>query len=268
MDFSKTIIAVSILMLTYTSAIAQQGTWSIAMGGMLETTKLFNTEDKTLGRGTFSNTIRPSLGLLVGAGWQKNKLSLQLSVAIKKNVVRATHSFEYNDVAGTYKTNLFQQESFFAVEPLVTVGYLVPVKNNNHWQFGLLAGFAFNNKNTYGESFESMSTINDTVGFGYYTVGGDDFYHVFTPELGASVEFHQSFGHGKFAMVYGLQNKWGLTPLIKEPTRYYARFDYQQHTEFFESAWAGRITNVSFYVQFRLNFLKNEPVPDVNVSQI
>ncbi len=248
--------------------MAQKGVWSLSMGGMVETTKLFNSKPETLGRGNFGNPIRPSLGFLVGTGWQKNKLSVQLSVALKKNVIRSIHEFDYQHETGTYELEVFHQESFFAVEPLVTIGYIVPVKNNHHWQFGLLAGFAFNNKNTFGASYSSFSTLTDTVGFGFGTIGGEDFYHVFTPEVGASIEFYQSFKKGKHGMVYGIQNKWGLTPLIKEPTYYAGRFDYKQHTEFFESAWAGRITNVSIYVQFRLNFINKEPVPNVNVSQI
>lgn len=261
MQSKKAAFILILICLSVAPSLAQSRVWSLSMGGMLETTKLFNTEKETLGRGNFSNPMRPSLGLLVGTGWQKNKLSLQFSVAIKKNVVRAAHNFTYTDATGEFKTKVFQQESFFAVEPLITVGYIVPVKNNHHWQFGLLAGFAFNNKNTYGESYSGMSTIEDTVSFGSYTTGGDVFYHVFTPEVGASIEFYQNFRGRKNGMVYGIQNKWGLTPLIKDPTRYYARFDYQQHTEFFESAWAGRIINVSIYVQFRLNFLGKIAMP-------
>lgn len=234
---------------------AQNQLWNLSLGPLIEVTKLINT-DKDFDNSIYQLPAKPSLGLALQAGFSRKALAINLHVAIKKNVVRFNHDLNYVVAAGQFEHQAHTWESYFAVEPLIYIGYQLKLQNNHHLYFGAGGGFAFNQQNTVGSGYQGRSTLPDTLSYSFGFTAVDSFFHATVPILAANIEFYQSFKHPRWGMVYGISNKWGLTPLLDSPRRYKAQLQYAGETIDYQADWAGHLTNITVYVLVRFSMFK------------
>ncbi len=251
------IIQLTICILFGQQCYAQKSTWHVSLGPILETTKLINSERENFDKNEFNLPLIPSLGMLVEAGWQRKSLAARVSVGIKTNKSTFSHNASYKNNGNSYEFKSNSSESFLTIEPLLTVGYLHELKKGRDMFFGAGLGIAYNSKNKSGSGIELRSTADDTVSYQSYELS-PEFQTTINPIIGLTIEYYHLFRSQKVGMAFGLQNKWGLTPLITPARQYVASFIYPGNIENYEARWAGHITNISFYLQIRFNFTKKD----------
>ncbi|CAN5196745.1 hypothetical protein BH09BAC1_BH09BAC1_00050 [soil metagenome] len=236
------------------AAQTQSPIWHFSVGLSLQNSILINTAQSSFSS-QYKLPVKYSPGLLIKSGWQRNHLSLQFSGGIASNKVRFQHHFEYQAPNGTFESKVFFQENFLSAEVLGSA-YYVHFVGRHRLYIGGGGGFAYQWKNATGEGHEERNSLTDPAYYGFAITGAAEQQTNIIPLVSLNIELNQYFKSGKLGIVYGIQNKWGLLPLIEKERSYTASFEYNSDIASYHTGWAGRITNISAYILLKVDFSK------------
>lgn len=239
-------------------AYAQQ-TWHLALGPMIETTKLINADRQRFDNTQFQIPLKVSLGMILSSGWDKGCFGTRLSIAVKTNKVSLSHNLRYADAndIGEFENNIFVSESFLAIEPLLLAGFNRSFQKGGSLFVGGGGGFSFNSKNLTGSGNSGRSSLPNPVEYGYGVEGTEEFEKSLIPIVAFRLEYFQPSRNKRLGFTFGIENKWSILPLLKSSRHYTAELTYGTTQIQYNAYWKGNIANVSFYTTLRLNFTKH-----------